>query len=164
MTHATPDLGIVVFGASGDLASRKVLPAVGAVSSRARLHVVGAGRSDLSDERFRRLVADTTGSADLAAGADWVRLEYGEPGTYAHLRGALRGGAAVFYLATPPSTFSPILSALTSSGLTHRGDGNRIVVEKPLGEDETTAHQLNGSCWASSARGRGRSCRSGRRR
>src|SRR5262252_3004307 len=104
MARATPDLDIVIFGASGDLASRKVL---------------------------------------LAAGADWVRLEYDEPGTYAGLRGALRRNAAVYYLATPPSTFSPILSALAASGLTHRGDANRIVVEKPLGEDETSAHALN---------------------
>jgi len=143
MARATPDLDIVIFGASGDLASRKVLPAVGAVSSRARLHVVGAGRSDLARDRFRQLVGEATGSADLAAGADWVRLEYDEPGTYAGLRGALRRNAAVYYLATPPSTFSPILSALAASGLTHRGDANRIVVEKPLGEDETSAHALN---------------------
>jgi glucose-6-phosphate 1-dehydrogenase len=143
MAQATPDLDIVIFGASGDLASRKVLPAVGAVASRGRLHVVGAGRSDLSGERFRRLVGDTTGSADLAAGADWVRLDYGEAGTYAGLREALRRDAAVYYLATPPNTFSPILSALASSGLTRRGDRSRIVVEKPLGEDEATAHELN---------------------
>jgi glucose-6-phosphate 1-dehydrogenase len=143
MAQATSDLDIVIFGASGDLAGRKVLPAVGAVARGARLHVVGAGRSDLSAERFRRLVGDATGSADLAAGAEWVRLDYGEPATYASLRQALRGDAAVYYLATPPSTFSPILSALASSGLTHRGDGSRIVVEKPLGEDEATAHELN---------------------
>jgi glucose-6-phosphate 1-dehydrogenase len=143
MTQPTPDLDIVIFGASGDLASRKVLPAVGAVASQQRLHVVGAGRSDLSEEQFRRLVGDTTGRADLAAAADWVRLDYGDPGTYAGLRQAMRGRAAVYYLATPPNTFSPILSALASSGLAHRGDGSRIVVEKPLGENEATAHELN---------------------
>ncbi len=143
MKQPAPDLDIVIFGASGDLASRKVLPAVGAVAPRARLHVVGAGRSDLSRERFQQLVGDTTGSADLAAGADWVRLDYGDPGTYARLREALRREAAVYYLATPPSTFAPILSALASSGLTRRGDGSRIVVEKPLGQDEATAHELN---------------------
>jgi glucose-6-phosphate 1-dehydrogenase len=143
MKQPAPDLDIVIFGASGDLASRKVLPAVGAVAPRARLHVVGAGRSDLSRERFQQLVSDTTGSADLAAGADWVRLDYGDPGTYARLREALRREAAVYYLATPPSTFAPILSALASSGLTRRGDGSRIVVEKPLGQDEATAHELN---------------------
>src|SRR5438105_5745856 len=138
-----PDLDIVIFGASGDLASRKVLPAVGAVAPRSRLHLVGAGRSDLSNERFRQLVGEATGSAELAAGADWVRMDYGDPGTYARLREALRRKAAVYYLATPPSTFASILSALASSELTQRGDGSRIVVEKPLGEDEATAHELN---------------------
>jgi glucose-6-phosphate 1-dehydrogenase len=78
-----------------------------------------------------------------SAGADWVRLDYGEPGTYAGLRAALRGDAAVYYLATPPNTFSPILSALASSGLARRGDRSRIVVEKPLGRDEASAHELN---------------------
>ncbi|TMC09854.1 MAG: glucose-6-phosphate dehydrogenase [Chloroflexi bacterium] len=142
--RSAPDLDVVIFGASGDLASRKVLPAVGAVASRARLHVVGAGRSDLSNERFRQAVGETTGRTDLAADADWVRLDYGDPATYGGLLQALRRDAAVYYLATPPSTFAPILSALASSGLTHRGDASRIVVEKPLGEDEATAHQLNG--------------------
>src|SRR5215467_10276476 len=111
MAEATPDLDIVIFGASGDLASRKVLPAVGAVASRARLHVVGAGRSELLNKQFRRLVGDRTGSTDLAADAEWVHLDYGDASTYAGLRQALRRDAAVFYLATPPSTFAPILSA-----------------------------------------------------
>src|SRR5438445_5665285 len=95
-----PDLDIVLFGASGDLASRKVLPAVGAVARGARLHIVGAGRSELSNERFRQIVGDTTGSSDLAASAEWVRLDYGDPATYAGLREALRRNAAVYYLAT----------------------------------------------------------------
>jgi glucose-6-phosphate 1-dehydrogenase len=142
MSHLQ-SLDIVVFGASGDLASRKVLPAVGAVASQARLHVVGAGRSDLSNERFRQVVRDTTGSEGLASDADWVRLDYSDPATYSGLRGVLRGDAAVYYLATPPSTFAPILSALASTALARRGDRSRIVVEKPLGEDEASAHQLN---------------------
>lgn len=145
MTGTPPALDLVLFGASGDLASRKVLPAVGAVAPRARsrLRVVGAGRSELSQERFREVVGDTTGSSDLAAGAEWVRLDYGDAGTYAGLRESLRSDAAVYYLATPPSTFSPILTALADAGLTHRGDKSRIVVEKPLGEDEATARELN---------------------
>jgi glucose-6-phosphate 1-dehydrogenase len=49
----------------------------------------------------------------------------------------------VYYLATPPSTFRPILTALAGSGLTHRGDGSPIVVEKPLGEDAASARELD---------------------
>lgn len=145
MGATTPALDLVLFGASGDLASRKVLPAVGAVAprARARLRVIGAGRSEVSQEGFRALVGDATGSSDLAADAEWVRLDYGDAGTYRGLREALRSDAAVYYLATPPSTFAPIISALADGGLSHRGDGSRIVVEKPLGEDEATAHDLN---------------------
>ncbi len=144
MTQASDArLGIVVFGASGDLAQRKVLPAIGAVAAGGRVRVIGAGRSELRQTDFQRLVAETTHSNVLAATAEWVRLEYGDAGSYAGLREALQGRTAVFYLATPPSTFSPILSALAGSGLAHRGDGSRIVVEKPFGEDAASARTLN---------------------
>jgi glucose-6-phosphate 1-dehydrogenase len=140
---ADRQLDIVVFGASGDLARRKVLPAIGAVAPVGRVQVIGAGRSEVGRSDFQRLVAETTHSDELAAGAEWVRLDYGDAGSYAGLRAALQGGPAVYYLATPPSTFSAILSALADSGLTHRGDGNRIVVEKPFGQDAASARALN---------------------
>jgi glucose-6-phosphate 1-dehydrogenase len=135
--------GIVVFGASGDLARRKVLPAIGAVAPSG-VRVVGAGRSALSSFDFQRLVAETTGKDELAASARWVRLDYGDAGTYAGLREVLQGRPAVYYLATPPTTFSDILAALASSGLVRRGDASRVVVEKPLGEDAASARALDG--------------------
>jgi glucose-6-phosphate 1-dehydrogenase len=134
-------LPLVIFGASGDLARRKVLPAIAAVAPGGR--VVGAGRSDLTRESFQHLVSETTGSRELAAHADWVRLDYGSASTYSGLRNALGGRPAVYYLATPPGTFGPILNALAGSGLTHRGDGSRIVVEKPLGNDADSARALD---------------------
>src|SRR5438105_3514243 len=140
---ADHQLGIVVFGASGDLARRKVLPAIGAVAPAGRVRVIGAGRSELGRSDFQRLVAETTRSDELAAGAEWVRLDYGDAGSYADMKAALQGKQAVYYLATPPSTFSPILRALADSGLAHRGDGSRIVVEKPFGEDAASARALN---------------------
>ena len=143
MTQASDGLCIVVFGASGDLAQRKVLPAIGAVAPPGRVGVVGAGRSEFSRSDFQRLVAETTRSDELAAGAVWVRLDYGDAGSYAGLREALAGRPAVYYLATPPSTFSAILGALAGSGLAKRGDGSRIVVEKPFGEDAASARALN---------------------
>jgi glucose-6-phosphate 1-dehydrogenase len=135
--------GIVVFGASGDLARRKVLPAIGAVAPVGQVQVIGAGRSEFSPSDFQSLVAETTGKAEFAASAEWVQLDYGAPSTYPGLRQVLHGRPAVFYLATPPSTFSPILTALTGSGLAHRGDGSRIVVEKPFGENEASARALD---------------------
>jgi glucose-6-phosphate 1-dehydrogenase len=137
------DLTLVIFGASGDLASRKILPAVGAVARPGRVRVVGAGRSAFTQERFQRLVAEATGSHELAAEAAWVRLDYADPRTYPPLDQARGGRPTVYYLATPPSTFGPILTALASSGLIHRGDGSRIVIEKPLGEDAASARLLN---------------------
>jgi glucose-6-phosphate 1-dehydrogenase len=136
-------MDVVIFGASGDLAGRKVLPAIGAITPRRRLRVVGAGRSDLTRERFRRTVEETTGSAELAATAEWVRLDYGQADSYSALKDVVTAPGAVYYLATPPSTFSPILTALATSGLTHKADQSRIVVEKPFGRDEASAHQLN---------------------
>ena len=141
---STGKLDLVIFGASGDLARRKVLPAIGAVVPRGRVQVLGAGRSDLTRESFQRVVGETTGSQELAADADWVRLDYASADSYSGLRTALGGRQAVYYLATPPSTFGPILSALAGSGLTRRGDGSRIVVEKPLGEDAAGARELDG--------------------
>ena len=140
---STGELDLVIFGASGDLARRKVLPAIGAVAPRGRVQVLGAGRSDLTRESFQRLVGETTGSQELAADAEWVRLDYASADSYSGLRTALSGRQAVYYLATPPSTFGPILSALAGSRLTHRGDGSRIVVEKPLGEDAASARELD---------------------
>jgi glucose-6-phosphate 1-dehydrogenase len=136
-------LELVIFGASGDLARRKVLPAAGAVATRRPVRVLGAGRSDLTRPYFQQLVDETTGSRELAASADWVRLDYGSADSYAGLREALGGRPAVYYLATPPTTFEPILTALAGSGLTRRGDGNRIVVEKPLGHDAASARELD---------------------
>ena len=140
-----PDLttDIVIFGASGDLTRRKILPALRGVGGGVR--VLGAGRSEMSDEAFRRVVGEASGNADLAATAGWVRLDYDEPSTYESLRRAVNGDGrpVVYYLATPPSTFPAILEGLTRAGLSSRGDRRRIVVEKPLGHDAETARLLN---------------------
>jgi glucose-6-phosphate 1-dehydrogenase len=140
---AEGELRIAVFGASGDLARRKVLPAIGAVAPDGKVKVVGAGRSEFSQSDFRRLVAETTGIDKLAAKAQWVRLDYDTADTYSGLQEALGGRPPIYYLATPPSMFSPILTAIAGSGLAHRGDGSRIVVERPLGEDAATARALD---------------------
>jgi len=134
---------IVIFGASGDLSRRKILPALPGLSFGVR--VVGAGRTPLSQEAFRDLVAKASGSAEVAARAEWVRLDYLRPDTYEALRQAIDGDGrpVVYYLATPPSTFPAILEGLTRGGLSARGDNRRIVVEKPLGHDAASARLLN---------------------
>jgi glucose-6-phosphate 1-dehydrogenase len=137
---------LVIFGASGDLAKRKVLPALGRLRRDRHIRVVGAGRSELSREAFQEVVSDATGSSELAAGATWVRLAYDDPASYEALRAEVNGSGdpVVFYLATPPSTFSSILGGLAGAGLSNRDRNRSIVVEKPLGQDAGSARALNG--------------------
>ena len=139
----TTTTDIVIFGASGDLTRRKILPALRGVGEAVR--VLGAGRREMGREAFRDVVAEASGSRELAAGAEWVRLDYDEPDSYESLRRSVDGDGrpVVYYLATPPSTFPAILEGLTRAGLSSRGDNRRIVVEKPLGHDAATARLLN---------------------
>jgi glucose-6-phosphate 1-dehydrogenase len=137
---------LVIFGASGDLAKRKIIPALHSVDgSGGSLRVLGAGRSELSRADFQAVVNEASGSSALAAEADWVRLDYDSPASYADLKERLgHGRSVVFYLATPPQTFGGILAALSQAGLAGRDNPDqRIVVEKPLGQDAPSARLLN---------------------
>jgi glucose-6-phosphate 1-dehydrogenase len=139
---------LVIFGASGDLAKRKIIPALESLngSSGGKLRVLGAGRSEMSREQFQALVLEATKSPGLAAGAQWVKLDYDAPASYAELRRVVgEGSSVVYYLATPPRTFSGILDALSEAGLAGRDlpGEHRIVVEKPLGQDAPSARRLN---------------------
>jgi glucose-6-phosphate 1-dehydrogenase len=138
---------LVIFGASGDLARRKIMPALGALVTREghRLRVIGAGRSHTSTEDFRQLTKEASGSAALAANAEWVTLDYANPDTFAPINTLITGTPVViFYLATPPETFSPILVAIANSAMVTKGDpSRRVVLEKPLGHDLPSAKKLN---------------------
>ena len=134
-----PGVDLVIFGASGDLAQRKILPSLKRFANRdgMPLRVVGVGRTAQSTAHFRDVVRKSSGSQRLAATAEWARLDYRTQATFSGLKKLLSGaGNVIFYLATPPETFSDIIRALGQSGLTTRGDpARRIVVEKPLGHD-----------------------------
>jgi len=108
------------------------------------MRVIGAGRSQISQAGFREIVAESNPGGNLAETAEWVQLDYSDPGAYGPIQ-ELVGDTAdvVFYLATPPVTFSPILAGLTQNGLAHRGGQRRIVVEKPLGHDAASARTIN---------------------
>ena len=142
-----PAVDLVVFGASGDLARRKILPSLGRLAARASqaIRVIGAGRSAKATEEFRLLVGEAGGGERLAATADWVHLDYAAPSSFAPLQELVAATPCViFYLATPPETFSDILLALSASGLARSRDPmRRIVVEKPLGHDLASARALN---------------------
>jgi glucose-6-phosphate 1-dehydrogenase len=158
----SPACALVIFGASGDLTARKLLPALerlaayGAVPPEVAL--IGVARTPMSDEEFaaycRNAVAGTDNPrwADLTGNARYVHGGYDDPATYARLAEVLgecdrhRGtaGNRVFYFSTPPRLFGPIAVSLGKAGLsTPAGDGFvRAVIEKPFGWDEVSAREL----------------------
>ena len=142
--NETTDL--VVFGASGDLATRKIFPALSQLAARGELstplRVIGVGRSNLSDERIQELLGEPAQRDGVTA--KWVRLDYGSPESYEPLKAEVDGSAAViFYLATPPTTFNPIVTGLAQTGLARKGDPTRrVVVEKPFGRDLESALEI----------------------
>jgi glucose-6-phosphate 1-dehydrogenase len=140
-----PGQDVVIFGASGDLSNRKILPALGHLAADRDLRVIGVGRRALAREQFQDLVARSSGRPALAASAEWIQLDYAAANSYRRLRDVVGsdGRSMVFYLATPPAIFGSILNGLSASDLVRRGDRNRVVVEKPLGHDAASAEALN---------------------
>lgn len=144
---------LVLFGATGDLAFRKIFPALQALVARQgfALPVVGVARSGWSLEALRERLAasiDAHGDRTDRAAADrlsgllrYVDGDYREAGTYRRLRQAL--GAArhpLHYLAVPPSLFPTVIEGIGDSGC---AAGARVVVEKPFGRDLASAQALN---------------------
>ena len=159
----TPPLALVIFGASGDLTSRKILPALANLADRGRLAeeftVIGVARTPWSDEEFR-----AAAMKDAAyAGERWRALverfryipgEYASSETFDRLRGLLAeadeeygtSGNRVFYLATIPAAFPMVAEALAREGCNVPGEGGdfaRLVVEKPYGRDLESAVDLD---------------------
>jgi glucose-6-phosphate 1-dehydrogenase len=157
-----PPCVLVVFGASGDLTSRKILPALERLASRQALPpafgVVGVARSEMDDESFRSLALD----AVPKHGPEWPSLlenfryvsgGYGDPSTVRRLDTVTQEmdeklgtrGNRVYYLATVPAMFTEVASALGRAGMSRPRDDSfvRLVVEKPYGQDLATAVSLD---------------------
>ena len=159
---------MVIFGASGDLALRKLLPALWALNEAEQLppgfSTVGVSRSPLSHDdfrdRLRESIADEGPIDDTMLDAFMQGLFYSpgdidKPDTFTRLKELLatidreRGTAGnyIFYLATLPSFFPTIVEQLGQAGLVKRGDAGtgwtRIVIEKPFGRDLASARELN---------------------
>lgn len=161
---------MVIFGASGDLTSRKLLPAI---YNLAREHylpggfsLVGFARTPMTNEQFRQEMFDAVQEFSrnkpvsqpvwdsFSQGIFYQAADYGDPAAYEKL-GELLGqidrergtmGNRVFYLATPPGVYSTIVQQLGSSGLAKPASGDswvRIIIEKPFGRDLESAHALN---------------------
>ncbi len=158
-----PPLALVVFGASGDLASRKLLPAIASLAEHKALPdgftVVGVARTSWSDAQFRKAALDAVPHAgpewkEVVSRFRYVSGEYAEKPTFDKLKEILgeadaklgTGGNRVYYLATIPSMFGDVASALAEHGCNAPGEGGsfaRIVVEKPFGRDLESARELD---------------------
>ena len=143
---------LVFFGATGDLAYKKIFPSLHAMARRGQLTVpvIGVAKAGWSLDQLRRQAQDSVekhGGLDHAAFATLAGLlryvdgDYKDPATFETLRGTL-GGAEhpAHYLAIPPPLFGPVVEQLARSGCT---TGARVVVEKPFGQDLVSARELN---------------------
>jgi len=143
---------LVFFGATGDLAYKKIFPSLQAMIKRGTLDVpvIGVAKAGWGIEQLRARARDSLekhGGLDPDAFAKlqglrrYVDGDYGEAATFAALRKEL--GAAqrpMHYLAIPPTLFASVVEQLTTAGCTA---GARVVVEKPFGRDQASAIELN---------------------
>ena len=153
MNERLPSDAVVLFGASGDLAYKKLFPALYDMCRRNRLNVpvIGVGRSMWTLDDFRKRVHDSIKhETDYDAGVaerllsltGYVDGDYREPSTFQELRKTLNGATRpLHYLAVPPSLFATVVTGLQAAGCTEQA---RVVVEKPFGRDLKSAIELNG--------------------
>jgi len=170
----TSSCAIVIFGASGDLARRKLIPAIYELVRQKlldeRSYIVGFARSPMSDETFRAQCRESvqrhgrTRPIDeavwrgLEARLHYAQADYGSPDDHARVarrldeldRAAGVSGNRLFYLATPPNQFEPILQLLGGvwrGGPDSAGQAqpswHRLIIEKPFGHDLDSARRLN---------------------
>ena len=151
MTNVCSD-AFVFFGATGDLAYKKIFPALQAMIKRGGLDmpIIGMGRSGWTLDKLREHARDSlenSGGVDadafakLSARLQYVGGDYEDPTTYERLKQALAGSARpLHYLAIPPSMFAPVVEGLAKSGCAKDA---RVVVEKPFGRDLASAQALN---------------------
>jgi len=143
---------LVFFGATGDLAYKKIFPALQEMIKDGFLDVpiIGVAKSSWTLEQLQARARDSLaehGGVDKAAFAKLLGLlryidgDYNDPATFVQLRQAL-GNAAhpTHYLAIPPSLFGHVIQALGDSGC---ASGARVVIEKPFGHDGASANELN---------------------
>jgi glucose-6-phosphate 1-dehydrogenase len=161
---------IVIFGASGDLTSRKLIPALYHLFTEKSLptpfRVVGFARREKSDDAFRQELGDAMQKfsrtkpvdaakwAEFAANVSYCQGDFGDPAAYAKLAQQLQAFGEprlaknlLFYLATSPSQFEEVVRHLDHAKLLRKDEENgswqRVVVEKPFGTDLKTAQELN---------------------
>jgi len=164
-TKAQP-CALIIFGASGDLTFRKLIPALYNLSCRNLLaenfYVIGCARTELTDEGFRKEIIQSLQTKNANTDPDkflenfyYQKLEYTRTEDYIELNRKLNildskhstRRNHIFYLATPPVVYSPIANMLAQTGiLTKSGKTapwSRVVIEKPFGFDLDSATELS---------------------
>jgi glucose-6-phosphate 1-dehydrogenase len=143
---------LVFFGATGDLAYKKIFPALQAMVKRGHLTVpvIGVAKAGWNLEQLRARAQDSVehhGGIDLAAFAQlcgllrYVDGDYQDPTTFQSLRKELGSAQQpAHYLAIPPGLFETVVAQLGKAGCTH---GARVIIEKPFGHDLLSAQALN---------------------
>ena len=151
MTNPHSD-ALVFFGATGDLAYKKIFPALQAMLRRGRLDVpvIGVAKTGWNLEQFRARAYDSPekhGEVDAAAFDKlsgllrYVDGDYADPATFQTIRKELRGAQCpAHYLAIPPLLFGTVIEELAKTGC---AQGARVIVEKPFGRDLASAQKLN---------------------
>jgi len=161
---------VILFVASGDLAKRKVIPAMYDLAQHnslgERYAIIGFARTQMTDESFRTTIgeaAKTISEVGPIEPAKWNEFssnlyysagEYGNPDSYTQLAKRLAeidkdrklGGNRLFYLSTPPEVYPDIVEQLGRAGLARPANPNswvRIIIEKPFGRDLASAKELN---------------------
>lgn len=153
MTVETRSDAVVIFGVTGDLAYKKLIPALGALSAKGRLDdipIIGIARSEWKVERLQSQFRESlkaTGDHDdaqietLVRQLHYVSGEYDEMSTFERLCTTLDGARRpLFYLAIPPSSFERVIEGLAAIPCARDG---RLVLEKPFGRDLASARALN---------------------
>jgi glucose-6-phosphate 1-dehydrogenase len=162
---------LVIFGASGDLTQRKLIPALYSLAHDGLLPagqtIIGFSRPDFTDDAFRMAMREAcdkfarTRPVDeavwnnFAKGLFYVRGEFDKPDAYLRLNEKLKecdesrgtGGRRIYYLAVPPTFFPVISELLGAEGMVNdperRGPFTRVIIEKPFGHDLESARELN---------------------
>jgi glucose-6-phosphate 1-dehydrogenase len=147
-----PTDALVLFGATGDLAHKKIYPSIYRLGQRGKLSmpVIGVASSPWSVDEFcqhfrsaveAKMTVDEKVAADLERRLCFVSGDYREPSTYANLAKELEGCRhPLFYLAIPPELFDDVIDGLRERGI---NEGAKVVVEKPFGRDRLSAKDLN---------------------
>ena len=162
------NLILVIFGATGDLTSRKLIPALYSLRIQGlmpeKCTLIGVGRTDKTVEEFRKEIetavkkyseyqeADFTNVPEFVSCIEYHRMDFLMQEEYEKLRLFIEriiiergiGGNIIFYMATPPNLYETISTNLSKSGLGIQKDGfRRFIIEKPFGYDFESAQKLN---------------------